>query len=246
MIMIKNALEFITDLKEMAMEPKVLEIKGKTYCNKELKRYGREEKAEAIKASTLTSLLDYIKNCSTELRDHMILHVVSPTMVRLYSGLDEERKREELFVSSATVPNFRFDQWYDQERFIIELQANFEVSDDLLTVMKVSGNVEVKTTGTYGDDGVSQKTTIKQGIASKADVIVPNPVTLFPYRTFLEVDQPSSQFVFRISDGGDGPVFKLIEAEGGLWKNAAMLNIKEYLERNLADFADAGRITIIA
>lgn len=56
----------------------------------------------------------------------------------------------------------------------------------------------------------------------------------------------SSQFVFRISDGGNGPTFKLIEAEGGLWKNAAMLNIKEYLERNLADFADAGRITIIA
>ncbi len=244
--MIKDALRFITELKEAAMEPKVLEIQGKTYCNKDLKRYGREEKADAIKASTLTSLLDYIKNCSVELRDHMILHVVSPTRVELYSGLNEERDREELFVSSAVVPNFRFDQWYDQERFIIELQANFEVSDDLLTVLKVSGNVEAKTTGTYGDDGVSQKTTIKQGIASKTDVIVPNPVTLFPYRTFLEVEQPSSQFVFRITDGGNGPQFKLIEAEGGLWKNVAMTNIKAYLEQNLADFADADRITIIA
>lgn len=244
--MIKDALRFITELKEAAMEPKVLEIQGKTYCNKDLKRYGREEKADAIKASTLTSLLDYIKNCSTELRDHMILHVVSPTRVELYSGLNEERDREELFISSAVVPNFRFDQWYDQERFIIELQANFEVSDDLLTVLKVSGNVEAKTTGTYGDDGVSQKTTIKQGIASKTDVIVPNPVTLFPYRTFLEVEQPSSQFVFRITDGGNGPQFKLIEAEGGLWKNVAMMNIKVYLEQNLADFAGAGRITIIA
>lgn len=244
--MIKDALRFITELKEAAMEPKVLEIQGKTYCNKDLKRYGREEKADAIKASTLTSLLDYIKNCSTELRDHMILHVVSPTRVELYSGLNEERDREELFISSAVVPNFRFDQWYDQERFIIELQANFEVSDDLLTVLKVSGNVEAKTTGTYGDDGVSQKTTIKQGIAFKTDVIVPNPVTLFPYRTFLEVEQPSSQFVFRITDGGNGPRFKLIEAEGGLWKNVAMMNIKAYLEQNLADFAGAGRITIIA
>lgn len=244
--MIKDALRFITELKEAAMEPKVLEIEGKTYCNKDLRRYGKEEKAEAIKASTLTSLLDYIKNCSTELRDHMILHVVSPTRVELYSGLNEERDREELFISSAVVPNFRFDQWYDQERFIIELQANFEVSDDLLTVLKVSGNVEAKTTGTYGDDGVSQKTTIKQGIASKTDVIVPNPVTLFPYRTFLEVEQPSSQFVFRITDGGNGPQFKLIEAEGGLWKNVAMTNIKAYLEQNLADFAGAGRITIIA
>lgn len=112
-------------------------------------------------------------------------------------------------------------------------------------ILKVSGNVEAKTTANYGDDGVTQKTTIKQGIASKADVLVPNPVTLVPYRTFLEVTQPESQFVFRIKDNGGQPVFKIVEAEGGLWRNAAMQSIKEYFEKQLENMK-TGNITIIA
>lgn len=245
--MIKDALRFITELKEAAMQPQVVDIAGKTYCNKELKRYDNEDMAEAIKASTLTSMVDYIMSCQEELRERMIIHVVNPTSVRLYSGLTDERKREYLFSVDAVVQGFEFDKWYNQERFIIELQANFEVTKDLLTVLKVAGNVEAKTTGSYGDDGVSQKTTIKQGIASKADVIVPNPVTLAPYRTFAEVEQPFSQFVFRIAEGDNGgPTFKLIEAEGGLWKQKAVQGIKEYFGLKLAEFEGRNRITIIA
>ena len=93
---------------------------------------------------------------------------------------------------------------------------------------------------------MSQKTTIKQGIASKADVLVPNPVTLTPYRTFLEVEQPESQFVFRIRDDRGEPVFKLVEAEGGLWRNEAMMNIKKFLEEQLDNSKVRSCITIIA
>lgn len=244
--MIEKALRYIESLKEQAMEPKVLEIAGKTYCNKDLRRYDEKELAKRISASTLTSMVDYIKNCAEELQEHMIIHVESPTHVSLYSGLNQERKREYLFESVAQIPEFMYDRWYDQERFLIELQANFEVTQDLLTMQKVSRNVEAKTTATYGDDGVSQKTTIKQGIASKADVIVPNPVTLRPYRTFLEIEQPSSQFVFRIKDEGGAPQFKIVEAEGGLWKNETMLLIKEYFLAELKNIIADGKITVLA
>lgn len=243
--MIKEAMQFLTKLKEEAMEPKVVEINGRTYCNKALTRYDEENMARAIEASTLTAMVDYIKNCKEELRENMIIHVTDPRTVKLYSGLTKEREREYLFQSSAIVPKFRFDEWYDQERFLIELQANFEVNEDLEAILKVSGNVEAKTTANYGDDGVTQKTTIKQGIASKADVLVPNPVTLIPYRTFLEVTQPESQFVFRIKDSGGQPAFKIVEAEGGLWRNAAMQSIKEYFEKQLENMK-TGNITIIA
>lgn len=244
--MLKEAMQYITGLKAEAMEPKVVEIAGKTYCDKDLTRYDREPMADQIEATTLTAMIDYIKSCSKELRETMIIHVVSPTTVKLYSGLTGERKREYLFKSSAIVPKFSFDNWYDQERFIIELQADFEVMPDLEAILKVAGNVEAKTTANYGDDGVSQKTTIKQGIASKADVLVPNPVTLVPYRTFLEVKQPPSEFVFRIRDDRGEPAFKIVEAEGGLWHNEAMNNIKQYLIENLQDTPVYDRITIIA
>lgn len=245
-MMIREAMQFLTNLKAEAMDPKVLEINGKTYCDKDLTRYDEEPIAKAIEASTLTAMLDYIKNCKSELRKSMIIQVVNPRKVMLYSGLTAERNREYLFTSTAIVPDFRYDTWYDQERFLIEMQANFNISPDLEAILKVAGNVEAKTTANYGDDGISQKTTIKQGIASKADVLVPNPVTLIPYRTFLEVLQPASEFVFRIRDNGGKPEFKIVEAEGGLWRNEAMQNIKRFLEERLAEPSVQDRITIIA
>lgn len=64
---------------------------------------------------------------------------------------------------------------------------------------------------------------------------------------FLEVPQPASDFVFRISEGrGGAPAFKLVAADGGLWKSQAVDNVKNYLVKALADVPDREKITIIA
>lgn len=109
----------------------------------------------------------------------------------------------------------------------------------------IAGNIKSGTTANYSDDGVSQKTTIKSGV-ELADVIVPNPVKLRPYRTFAEIEQPESSYVFRIKDSERGPAFKLVEADGGLWKNATMKKIKEYLEYELSEELKEYHITVIA
>jgi hypothetical protein len=88
---------------------------------------------------------------------------------------------------------------------------------------------------------------IKTGITTKENALVPNPVKLIPYRTFLEVEQPASEFVFRIGEGkGGAPSFKLVAADGGIWKSQAVDNVKHYLVEALADIPDRGQITIIA
>ena len=110
----------------------------------------------------------------------------------------------------------------------------------------VAGNIQADTTANYSDDGTSQKTTIKSGIANNTDVIVPNPVILRPYRTFNEVEQPESAYVFRIKDSERGPMFKLVEADGGIWKAAAMKKIKEFFEFELSEELEKYHITIIA
>lgn len=243
---LKEALQYITGLKAESMEPKVLEINGETYCNKDLRRYYHFPMAGSIKVNTLTALVDYIKGKPEELRESMILNVVSPTEVSLISGLIGERDREVLMFASAIVNEFQFDHYYDQERFLIELQANFLDTEDLQKLKMVSGNIQAGTTSNYDDDGVSQKTTINTGIANKTDVIVPNPVSLRPYRTFGEIMQPESDYVFRIKDTDKGPAFKLAEADGGLWKNDTMRHIKEYLEFELRDELEEYKITVIA
>lgn len=244
---IKQAIEFITNLAVKAETPKTIEINGRTYCTKELRRYDKADKADPIRATTLTSLVDYIKESRHELRERMIIQVVSATEVQLYSGLLPERDRETLFEVNALLPCFEYGREYEQEAFLVSMQSCFAPSDDREAVTILASNIVNTQQATYSDDGISQQAVIKTGITTKENALVPNPVKLIPYRTFLEVEQPASEFVFRISEGrGGAPTFKLVAADGGLWKSQAVDNVKRYLVAALADIPDREQITIIA
>ena len=99
---IKEAIAFITGLAVKAEDPKTVNINGKTYCTKDLVRYDAPEKAAPISATTLTSLVDYIKENREELRDRMIIQVVNETKVLLYSGLLAERDRFVPYIAIAS------------------------------------------------------------------------------------------------------------------------------------------------
>lgn len=228
--MIRAALEYINGLKE----PTIKEIDGNTYSDKPLERISYIPYAGAIEMKTLSSFVEYIKANIDEMSDKMIVHVVSPTEVQLYSALDTDRNREYLVEVNAELPDFRFGSFIDHESFVIALQSKFVSNADRDLVLKFAGTVEDGTVAEYGDDGVTQKATVKTGVASKADAVVPNPVTLIPYRTFLEVQQPASDFIFRMKSSC-GVQCAIFEADGGAWKNEAMNNIKEYLKNELAD-----------
>ena len=244
---IKEAIAYIAGLAVQAEKPEVVEINGKTYCTKNLSRYDKEPKADPIKATTLTSLVDYIKESRNELRERMIIQVVSPTKVELYSELLKERDRETLFVVNALLPEFSYGHEYDQESFLVSMQSCFKDSPDREAVTMLASNIVSTQQATFSDDGVTQQAVMKTGITTKENVLVPNPVELIPYRTFLEVEQPSSEFVFRISEGRGGvPAFKLVAADGGLWKPQAVENVKRYLIETLADIPDREKLTIIA
>jgi len=110
------------------------------------------------------------------------------------------------------------------------LQSSFIENEDRNKLLKVSGNIKEENVKSVGDDGVSQSAAIKVGVASVAEVVIPNPVILAPFRTFPEVEQPLSKFIFRMQTG---PQCALYEADGGAWRNVAMESIKEYLKARL-------------
>ena len=144
--------------------------------------------------------------------------------------------REYLVTVNAQVPELVYGRYIGHENFLFVLQSKFIDNPDRELLLKFTGTVESGTVAQYGDDGITQKATIKTGIASKGEAIVPNPVKLRPFRTFLEVEQPESAFVFRMQQDKDGGVScAIFEADGGAWKNAAMRNVKEYLQFELAD-----------
>lgn len=120
---IKEAIAYITGLAVKAEKPETIEINGRTYCTKDLKRYDAADKAEPIKATTLTSLVDYIKESREELRDRMIIQVVSATKVLLYSGLLAERDRETLFEVNALLPQFEYGREYVRRPSSVAMQS---------------------------------------------------------------------------------------------------------------------------
>lgn len=230
--MIKNALEYIIGLKT----PHIQEVNGQIYSDKGLERVSYNPKAHSIEMSTLSSLIDYIKANIDERAENMIIHIKSPTEVLYYSKLDEERKRECLVEVNANIPEFRFNQFMDHEQFCINLQSKFieNTDTDRALILKFAGTVEAGTVAEYGDDGVTQKATVKTGITSKSEAVVPSTVSLISYRTFVEVEQPQSQFIFRMKqEKYDGIQCALFEADGGAWKIDAMNEIKAFLEENL-------------
>lgn len=206
--MIKEALQYIVSLSA----PTVQEIKGQTYSDKNLHRVSYVPMAESINLSTLESLVDYIRS-GVDAMPHMFIHIVSPTRVEMFSGLNKDRDREPIAVVNANIPAFNFGQFLDHETFCIALQSKFQDTEDRKLLLKFSGTVETGTVAEYGD-------------------IVPNPVTLTAYRTFLEVEQVPVQYIFRMRDGC-GVECALFEADGGAWKMEAMSRIKNYLEDSL-------------
>lgn len=245
--MIEKAIEKILEL----AIPNTLTINGSAFCDKKLIRMDEEQRAAAIDMNTLTSLVQYVKKNNDEFKAcKYIVQVESPTKVRLLSALDKDRKREILVEVTAEVPGFSFGRFLDHEEFLIGVQSKFVDDDaadnDKPLILKFAGTVKGGTVKEYGDDGVSQKATVKTGVASLSEAVVPSPCRLMPYRTFAEVKQPMSNFIFRMKEdsrGSDNVQCALFEADGGAWKNEAQANIREYLETELRDFEN---VTVIS
>lgn len=239
--MIEKALRYIVGLGETRVRNVTLpDGTIQTYSDRSLNLLEKHiPTAAPIGMGTLTSLVEYILEDVDRMPGRMLVHVTGPEEVKLYSCLNEKREREHLVTVRCQVPEFQYGRFLEYEPFCIGVQSKFidDPGTDKGAVLRFAGTVEVGSISEYGDDGVSQKATVRKGIASKADDVVPNPVLLRPYRTFQEVEQPASSFVFRMRDSG-GVCCALFEADGEAWKSEAMQNIKEYLREALSDRVD--------
>ncbi|WP_085829041.1 hypothetical protein [Clostridium massiliodielmoense] len=237
-MMNREALEYLVGLGE---EKEILvETKQGLFTTKNLRRV-KMPRAETLTLSTLTGFVDYIKSNIDMLPEHLLIQVKSHDEVKLYSPLNSDREREEFIQAEAILPNnVVYDRFISTEQFNIMLQSSFVDAEDKELLLKYTGLIRDEAVKSTGDDGVSQAVTIKTGVASVGQAVVPNPVTLAPYRTFPEIEQPLSKFIFRMQEGPKAAIF---EADGGAWRNQAIKNIKEYLKKELQEIP---RVKIIA
>ena len=115
--------------------------------------------------------------------------------------------------------------------------SNFQDTEDRASIMSVVSNMKAERVIQNEDDGIGQKVQVSAGVHLKSHRAVPNPVMLKPWRTFREVEQPESAFVFRVFQQEEElPTCALFEADGGSWKLEAIRNISEYLNPQLEGF----------
>jgi hypothetical protein len=173
--------------------------------------------------------------------NEVVAHVISHKCVELVSKKSDDWSRRTVFARAdlLEVAGFPFGTFIDRETFTIKLQSLFTVTatPDRDYLIHLASNITSERIRTDEDDGISQTVTLSAGVTLKTDpTAVKSRVSLAPYRTFREVAQPPSEFIFRLRnsrDENEPPTLALFEADGGAWTLAAMQSIGEFLRSRL-------------
>lgn len=230
--MIQKALEYVASLSH----PISLVFGGREYTDKKIYPVSAPLQHN-LGVSTLTAVEDYFRDNPDNIDlSKAVVHIRSHQAVSVVSAVQGEWiERHDYLVAIAEPKQFPFGQYMDIESFIIALQSYFIQNDTTSLLMKVVSSIVDDTSIKYLDDGVTQQVNAKTGIAKIENIVLPNPVTLAPYRTFLEVAQPDSAFVFRLKKSESGPTAALFEADGGNWRLEAIKRIRDYFRIALPD-----------
>jgi len=211
-----------------------IEVDGRNYTTAKIYP-NLEPEATPLKMHTLSGLVDFCLDFAAQVGERTIVHVVSDQQVDVVSPLFGPFKQREKFATASPFQlSHKFDRYMPVEEFVIYLQSMFIQDQTALDILKVVGNLTQGSETNVADDGITQRVTAKAGVARVAVVDLPNPVALRPYRTFMDIQQPASEFVLRIkADKDEGPRCALFEADGGAWRNTAVETIKGYMADNL-------------
>lgn len=212
----------------------VLDVKPGQFLSRQVELPPQKPLAPPIYCHSLTSIVDYLTNINEgRLETGLVVHVVSPTEVDVFTALANFEDRRFLALKAkADVPEIEVilggyeDAFIAHANAIIELQSCFVQDGDVLDLLRDLGTLVWDESITNHDDGTSQRVVMQKGI-DRVEKTLKNPIRLFPFRTFAEISQPASDFVFRLES--DPISIGLFEADGGKWRNEARQSIKQFL-----------------
>lgn len=182
--------------------------------------------APMVEVTTLSGFADLVraKLEGVNFSDEYLIHIEDEHTVALVARASDEYGRRPTLIKATPVSfeGFRFDRWMPQEEFAIAVASMFDETLDKAYVLKLASTLTNEATTTTEDDGFTQRATAQAGLAHKERVEIKPRVSLAPFRTFPELPQPASEFVFRARVEGRTPELKLVEADGGRWKVEAI------------------------
>lgn len=225
--------EFLEKIEAMAAS-RLHTIHGRDYVDGTVELVVPPPSVKTFEVHTLAGLAQAIRARLDEIdNSDWIVQVLDHATVQVMGRETDAYGRREMLlrVTLKDVETFPFGRFIDREEFVIGLLSRFVPDASLDELVKLASTLTAERVELAEDDGISQRTTVKQGVTLKDRVTVKCRVLLRPYRTFREVEQPVSEFVFRLrSVDGQVPTCALFEADGGAWKLEAAATIKQWLE----------------
>jgi hypothetical protein len=228
---------YVKEMERLANEGRVIDIGEETFSSLNMKPVFYEPRPEALTVRTLTGLYSYIdENIDDIDRNTIIVQVVDHKSVSVVSKISgKDRKRDSYINAKHDGAMFKFGEFMASEPFLIAVNALFLPTKGRDELLAYASSLKVESEANITDTGVSQEATVRQGIKGGLTKSEPAParVVLKPFRTFTEIDQPESEFVFRMRRSESGVDLALFEADGGAWKSEAMLRISAWLSEKI-------------
>lgn len=221
--------EFIEKIEDMT-GPKAIVTQQGAFADKHLYRV-ENKLADTIVLSSLSGLAEMIKQEMSEYNLPLFVRATSAERVHVFGAIRDDMQRERPFTAEAKFIDFDFNEYISIENMIICLKSRFAPTEDRDYLVQLLGNITDQQSVQTKDDGITQSATVKSGIQLIGEQRIKPIVTLKPYRTFLEVEQPESDFLIRLK-GGRAALF---EADGGAWEREAVKNVADKLRELLED-----------
>ena len=175
--------------------------------------------------------------------------IYSPLIVRVdfncievMSALNADKSRNYLFEANPMIPSLRIGYDMSVEEMIILLSTSFVMTENTEKFINSLSSLRVVEEVEFNDDGVGQTVTAKKGASVNAKFQVQPIVKLKPIRTYEEIEQVESKFLFRVNKNG---TVCLREADGGQWKYEVQKRIVAYLEEYLKDLIEENTIVVV-
>lgn len=228
--------------------PYTMEANGHTFCSKALVEVKADEYAPtAYEVDTLDALVKLILTEGLTLGWRLYVRVDSARKVTVTTTYNNGELRNPylrfpLYEAVSDVPGVTIGNLMSQEQAIVELQSLYGATPDRDYLLDLLSHIDVNDGVSSMDNGVTQEVIVRTGAVLKQATPVRPIVQLQPYRTFLEVEQPISDFLLRVCKDGE-PI--LFEADGGAWKLEAKRSIAAYLAEKLADQVERGDVVVL-
>lgn len=242
--MIKAAIEKIQEL----VKPTLHEIDGKAFAIGTDGAYSEVtpqlHTTSILRLHSLDALVKFIQTEALKLYGGPVyITIPSHTHVRCFAQPREELRnlRQHFYDVEATdVPGWEACTEMGFEATQIAIRTRFQETPDTAYTLKLLSEITNGAKVVYSDNGVATSVVTQKGVALQSNEAIRPIVTLKPYRSFQEVDQPASQFLIRINERG----ISFTEADGGMWKLEARKIIKQYFDEALAAEIESGTVIV--